>query len=173
MNNPMMPAQVISYISFPISGYTKQKQNASLRVTSPHHRSNQKWVWEPLPTSYLRNLENLCHPFLICFHNDTTWGPFVTLEAQLPSALPYFVAATNLHKVSVSVAKWQSHLPNNGILIRTKFLMPGPPDWIGSQMVFQLTNWNLTPSPRPPQRKLRCNFLKWWATLIRMENKER
>jgi hypothetical protein len=85
---------------------------ASLRGISPHHTSSQNLILDPLPKINLVWLLNKLHPFLMFFHNPTTWDPWGSKEHQPAHVEPYFASTTDLHRASLSCAKRHNHFPN-------------------------------------------------------------
>jgi len=150
----------------------KRSGNTSFRTVSPHHKSSQNLVLLPSPTSYLKNLEKVSHPFLMYFYNPTPKAPANSREHHPPHKLPYLESTATLHQASLSKPKRQNHFPNNARLNNTKFLIPSPPLEIGVQTFAQFTKWYLNSSPIPPQRKSRYSFSMREATHTRIGNRD-
>ena len=83
-------------------------ENSSGKVTFkrsiPHHRSCQKWILVPLPTSIYRCFED-SHSLRIFFHKPTPYGPLHSLEHHPPHRLSYFTSTTRLQRHLVNIGR--------------------------------------------------------------------
>jgi hypothetical protein len=112
---------------------------ATLRVTSPHHKSCQKLILEPSPKTNLVNRDNETQSFLMFFHNPTPKAPVDSREHHPPHSLPYLESTKTLHHASFSDPKRHSHLPSRAQLKALKFLIHSFPSKIGEQTLSHLT----------------------------------
>ena len=147
--------------------------NVDLKGSSPHHRSCQKRILTPLPTCMKRWFEKVSHPFRIYFHRLRPYELLTSLDHQPPHKLPYFASTTLLQKASLSNPYLQSHLPRRAWLKLRRFLIANPPLQAGSQILGQLTRWNLNSVPKPLQRKSLWSFSNLRATSAGIGNNER
>jgi hypothetical protein len=74
-----------------------------LKNNIPHHRSCQNLAFAPSPTSNLKKLENVSHPFLMFFHNPTPKEPTSLGEHHPPQKLPNLESTATLHQSSLSL----------------------------------------------------------------------
>jgi len=112
---------------------------ATLRVVSPYHKSCQKLILKPSPTTNLVNRENKSQPFLMFFHTPTPKAPIGSREHHPPHRLLHLESTTTLYHAYLSNPKHHSHLPSRAQLKALKFLIPNPPSEIGEQTLSHLT----------------------------------
>jgi len=81
---------------------TKKDGKATLRVVSPHHKSYQKLILVPSPTTNLVKLEKESQPFLMFFHTPTPKALAGSRGHHPPHKLPYLESTTTLPHASLS-----------------------------------------------------------------------
>ena len=128
---------------------------------SPHPQSCQKQTIVPYPTLnqiYLKSSP----PMLNVLPKAHTMRKPINIRAPPTRAPPtptltismfqiYHFSAFR-HRESVSTVYRHNHFTREVWLKVHNFLIPEHPCWIGLQMEFQLTKWNLNSSPIPPHK---------------------
>jgi hypothetical protein len=80
-----------------------EKKKATLRAVSPHHKSCQKLILVPSPTTNLVKVEKESQLFLMFFHAPTPKALAGSREHHPPHKLSYLESTTTLHHASLSI----------------------------------------------------------------------
>ena len=110
---------------------------ASLRGNSPHHKSSQKWIRTPLPTSNLIFWETLPQPPLIPL---ISWVSFLLIHSTMFFSFFLFFWALNIKIWHPTIWQWRNMLKWTAVFMTKQYLVTVrlPTYMISSSFIFQL-----------------------------------
>ena len=110
---------------------------ASLGGNSPHHKSSQKWIRTPLPTSNLIFWETLPQPPLILL---ISWVSFLLIHSTMFFSFFLFFWALNIKIWQPTIWQWRNMLKWTAVFMTKQYLVAVrlPTYMISSSFIFQL-----------------------------------